>query len=148
MVHLDRVYWKPGWVEPSGKEWAESVGGLLRADSWILDGNYGGTMEMRMNRADTVFWLDLSPAVCVYRVIKRSLNLTGGRRPDIADGCDERLDANFVRYVWRFRKDTRPRIVERVQRFENQLDVVRFTSKHEPDEYLSRLKSESDAKNV
>ena len=75
LLHLDRHYWKPGWVESEVDEWKAKVEELIAGDEWIIDGNYGGTMEMRMRRADTVIWLDLPRYLCTYRVPETDFSL-------------------------------------------------------------------------
>mgnify|MGYP002149391403 FL=1 len=54
VVHLDRLHWKPGWVEPSKAEWAETVNELISREAWVMDGNYSGTLEQRLAACDTV----------------------------------------------------------------------------------------------
>ena len=55
---IDLHFWKPGWVEPSEEEWRERQRGLLAGDEWIADGNYDATLDYRLERADTVVFLD------------------------------------------------------------------------------------------
>jgi adenylate kinase family enzyme len=57
--HLDKFYWRSGWTEPAKDEWLKIVNELTRGDSWIIDGNYGGTIEARLERCDTVVFLDM-----------------------------------------------------------------------------------------
>lgn len=52
LIHLDRQYWKSGWIETEPEEWGEKVAGLVAKPNWIIDGNYGGTMDIRIKRAD------------------------------------------------------------------------------------------------
>ena len=70
MIHLDAVHWRAGWERPPQEEWRRRHGELLQADSWILDGNYGGTMEERIAASDTVILLARSRATCLYRVLQ------------------------------------------------------------------------------
>jgi adenylate kinase family enzyme len=65
LVHLDALYWRAGWVEPEREAWARTVEGLLGEARWILDGNYGGTMERRMEACDTVVFLDPPRTLCL-----------------------------------------------------------------------------------
>ena len=71
VLHLDKLYWQPNWTEPSKIEWQKTVEEMLIQDAWIMDGNFGGTMEMRIEASDTVILLDLPRTVCLYRVLKR-----------------------------------------------------------------------------
>lgn len=51
LIHLDVYFWKPGWVEPSEKEWRETQRSLLAGDRWIVDGNYPATLDLRLERS-------------------------------------------------------------------------------------------------
>jgi len=112
VIHLDTRYWQPGWVEPSKEEWKKTIEMLIARETWIMDGNYSGTLDLRIVACDTLIFLDISPWVCVWRVIKRLMRHRNTRRPDMAEGCHERFDLSFVLWVWNYRKRSRPRIVK------------------------------------
>ena len=65
LIHLDALYWKPGWVETPAAPWRETVAGLLQRDTWVMDGNYGGTLDLRLAACDTAIFLDLPPRICL-----------------------------------------------------------------------------------
>lgn len=100
LIHLDQQYWSSGWVEPAKAEWRDRVARLASAERWIMDGNYGGSLATRLNRADTVVWLDLPWWKCVARLVRRSLRNRGRGRSDMAEGCVERLDAEYLAFLW------------------------------------------------
>jgi adenylate kinase family enzyme len=88
VIHLDVHFWKPGWVEPSDDEWRETQRSLLTGDEWIVDGNYPATLDLRLERADTVVVLDTPWWVCAGRALGRGIR----KRPvgfQLPDGCDE-----------------------------------------------------------
>ena len=89
---------------------------LAGAETWILEGNYGGTMEIRLARADTIVFLDFPRWRCIGRVLRRVWRFRGRSRPDLAPGCPERLDAEFLLWLWRFPRRSRPRVVELIGR--------------------------------
>src|SRR5690349_3028678 len=60
VLHLDALYWQAGWVETPKPEWKQRVTELLAGDAWIMDGNYSGTLDIRMQACDTVIFLDLA----------------------------------------------------------------------------------------
>jgi adenylate kinase family enzyme len=82
LIHLDALFWKPGWVETPPDEWRRIVEELIRRDAWIMDGNYGGTLELRLGACDTVLFLDFHPVVCLWRVLKRRVQFQNKSRPD------------------------------------------------------------------
>jgi len=106
VVHLDHLYWKPGWVETPREEWRVVQHEGLTADRWIVDGNYSGTFEVRFPRVDTIIVLAPSRRRCLARVLKRTLTNHG--RSVQAEGCPERIDLKFFKWVWQYQKNSRP----------------------------------------
>jgi adenylate kinase family enzyme len=117
VIHLDQGYWKPNWVKTPKDEWSKIVEGLLDRESWIMDGNFGGTREMRVRACDTVVFLDIPRRICLYRILKRAVLYRGRTRPDMAEGCKERFDWEFVEWVWNYTNRARPRILAQLETF-------------------------------
>lgn len=99
VYHLDQYYWKANWREAKKSEWEPIVEDLAKKESWIIDGNYKSTMDIRIQEADTIIYLDRSTPVCLWRVIKRIFKYHGKVRPDMPAGCRERFDWDFLHYV-------------------------------------------------
>ncbi|CAA9542630.1 MAG: DNA topology modulation protein [uncultured Thermomicrobiales bacterium] len=113
LIHLDLAFWKPGWVAPSEDEWREKQRGLLSADAWIADGNYHETLDLRVERADTVVYLDTPWWTCARRAFVRGIRRpTGSVMPE---GCDDSTwqrvsdEWGIVWKVWRRRRSDRER---------------------------------------
>ena len=109
VVHLDKLFWKPGWVETSREEFDALLAQELAKDRWIMDGNFNRTMPERIARCDTVIYLDFSRFACLLGVLKRVLTTYGTVRPDMGEGCPERIDFEFLKWVWNYNKDKRER---------------------------------------
>lgn len=109
VVHLDSIFWLPGWVEMEKDAFDERVRQELRKDKWIIDGNYNRTMPERLQYCDTVIYLDFSRWACMYGIFKRLLTNIGKTRPDMGAGCKEKVDWEFVKWVWNFNKNKRER---------------------------------------
>lgn len=110
--HLDSFYWRSGWTKPSNEEWIKTVNDLISGESWIIDGNFGGTLPLRVERCDTVIFLDMPRLLCLWRVTKRRITYRKRSRPDMAEGCNEKLDLEFISWVWNYSNRSRPRIVK------------------------------------
>ena len=80
VIHLDKEYWHPGWVGTPKPEWREKVIGFLSGDRWIIDGDYSGTLDLRTEACDLIFYFDLPRLTCLRGVLERF----GKPRPDIA----------------------------------------------------------------
>ena len=137
LVHLDAEYWSAGWVEMKRSNWVAHVDRLAAAPSWIIDGNYGGTLMQRIARADTAVWLDYPTALCLARVLRRWVLHRGKTRPDMAPGCPERLDPAFLMYVVRFRAEWRIRNRDALAGFAGQ--VHHFTRPADAQRWLATL---------
>ncbi len=109
VVHLDQLFWLPGWVERPRVEFDVLMRQELAKDKWIMDGNFNRTMPERIARCDTVIYLDFSRGACLLGVLKRILTTYGTVRPDMGAGCPERFDLDFLKWVWNFNKNKRER---------------------------------------
>ncbi|NNE98159.1 MAG: DNA topology modulation protein [Pyrinomonadaceae bacterium] len=138
VFHLDRYYHLPNWEQPSDEEWFETVQELVKNPEWIIDGNFGGTMEFRMQHCDTVIWLDFPRVVCTWRILKRMVTYWNRTRPDMAEGCNERFDWDFLKYVWNFPKDRNPALEARLQKFKEK-KVFHLRSNGAVEQFLSEL---------
>ncbi|WP_075619498.1 DNA topology modulation protein [Paenisporosarcina indica] len=108
VVHLDALFWKPGWNPTPRPEFMEKVKVELTKPEWIIDGNYDSSIELRAQYADLIIFLDFSNVLCLYRACKRAWKYRGVTRPDMGEGCPEKIDWEFVRWIWRYPKDARP----------------------------------------
>ena len=109
VVHLDKLFWHPGWVESTKEEIDGKIKAVLEEPKWIMDGNYNRTLPMRIGKCDTVIYLDFSRIACIAGVLKRVLTTYGTVRPDMGEGCPERFDWDFLKWVWNFNKTKRER---------------------------------------
>lgn len=137
VIHLDRLYWKPCWVPSAREEFAARQAKLAAAESWIMDGNYSGTMDVRFVRADTVIILALPRWRCLTGVARRWLAHHG--QPVQAAGCPERPTREFLRWIWRFQYDARPRLDAAIARHRDRLRVVELTSRRQVRDFLAAL---------
>lgn len=139
VVHLDALYWQPGWVERSVPEWEDIQRDAAARDAWIMDGNYSGTLNTRLAVCDTVIFLDLPRTLCLWRVIKRSFKYRGRTRPDMAAGCEERIDPEFLKWVWRYPQRSRPRVLDLLEKNADRLVIVHLRSTMEVKQYLAQF---------
>lgn len=118
VVHLDKLFWHPGWVESSKEEIDGKIMEAMAAPQWIMDGNYNRTLPKRLEYCDTVIYLDFSRLACLMGVVKRILTTYGTVRPDMGEGCPERIDWEFLQWVWNFNKTKRQRYYDMLNRLE------------------------------
>jgi adenylate kinase family enzyme len=142
LVHLDIHFWKPSWVEPTEEEWREKQRGPLSGDEWIVDGNYHATLDLRLERADTVVYLDTPWWVCAWRALVRGVRKRPARF-QLPDGCNEsafrrlRDEWWLVWRIWRVRRSDRAREFETMSRHGNNVALYVLRSKRAVREFLS-----------
>ena len=99
---------------------------------------------MRLAAADTVVFLDLPTHVCIWRIIDRALNPragTSGHRPDMAEGCAEKLDPPFIEWVYNYRERSRPKLLAMLAEVEDEKVIHTFTSSRAADRWVRELAS-------
>ena len=139
VVHLDALYWHPGWVETPKPKWREVVQDLLQQETWIMDGNYGSTLDIRLAIADTVIFLDFPRLLCLWRVFKRWWQYANETRPDMAAGCPEKLDWEFLYWVWTYPSRHRSTILEKLSQLAPEQRVLILRSPSAVQQFLQEL---------
>ena len=107
VVHLDALHWLPGWKERPREEFDALLMAELKKPRWIIDGNFGRTLPLRLTYCDAVIWLDYNRFTCLWGVVKRVISSHGRTRPDMGAGCPEHFDWEFMKFVWGFNKQNR-----------------------------------------
>jgi adenylate kinase family enzyme len=121
VFHMDQLNWRPGWVESSEDAIRASLATIIAADCWVIDGNYGGTLSERLERADFVVYLDFPISLCVFRLMRRIWTYRGRTRPDMTEGCPERFDIGFLFYLLRWNSGPRVRTEARLRGHEHKI---------------------------
>lgn len=138
LIHLDRLYWRAAWEPTPEPEWRAKVEELVRGESWILDGNYGGTLDLRVEACDTVYFLDLPRIVCLWRVLRRQIRFFGRERPEMPPGCRERFSLEFLAWIWTYPTRRRGRILRRLAELEGRKKIVILRGTPAVEEALAR----------
>ncbi|MFY0635782.1 MAG: hypothetical protein JXQ91_18375 [Vannielia sp.] len=144
VFHMDHIHYGPGWKqrEPEVKSWMSEE--VHRKPRWIFEGNHSRTYAQRMARADMLVWLDLPIGLRLFRVMRRQVQYLGKSRPDLPEGCVERLDRgalDFWLWIWRTRNTSRARIAEMVAHPPAHLAVVHLRSRREVRGWLERIRA-------
>ncbi|MDP1632839.1 MAG: hypothetical protein Q8L66_15590 [Caulobacter sp.] len=139
LVHLDALYWRPGWVASALKDFRVRVAAAVASDRWICDGGYGSTYDLRLPRADLIIWLDTPRWLCLLRVMLRWLTHLGRTRADMGPDCPEKVDAAFITYIWRWRRDNRPTLEAALARLAPATPLVTLRSDRAVTAFLDGL---------
>lgn len=139
IVHLDAIFWRPGWRQSDEASFRARLEAALGDGRWITDGNFSRVADLHFAGAQLIVWVDQSRVLCVCRALARAIRQRGRTRADMAEGCVERIDVAFLRYIWRWNIDTRPKIEAAIASHAPTTPVVRLRSDREIADWLKRL---------
>ncbi|WP_309601792.1 AAA family ATPase [Sphingomonas sp.] len=139
LFHIDQLNWKSGWVESTKDELREKLRAIAVTDRWLIDGNYGGTLDERLPRADTIVYLDFPIWLCLWRLGRRIATHRGRSRPDMPDGCPERFDVSFFVYLLTWNLGPRPRTEAKLKGHEHK--IIRLPNPKALAAWLKRVES-------
>ena len=143
MHHLDRLFWQPGWQPADRADFEAAQDEILQRSAWIIEGTYVSTLPARLALADTVIWLDYPRWICLWRVLTRWRTYAGRPRPDMTEGCPERMELEFLRYIWSFQRVIRPRMAEALKSAAGTIALHIHRSPAETARFLARLPQDS-----
>jgi adenylate kinase family enzyme len=146
VIHIDTIYWQPRWVMRPLDEIARLTKEAADGDCWVFEGNHSHTMPYRASRADMLIFLDISTGRRLVRVVRRILKYHGRTRPDMGDGCPERFDWDFIKWVVDYRKNGRIRALKFVEQAPNHLIKRVLRSPREVDAFLGGIRHETKQK--
>jgi adenylate kinase family enzyme len=146
VVHLDAIYWNPGWVPSEIRQFRERVAEVAARDTWVIDGNYTTHLDLRLPRAEAVIWLDLPRYVYFPRSVWRSIRNYGRERDDVGPGCPERFELSFFRdWVWTYPARSRVRHAELLANLPAGVHGIILTSPAEVTKFTSNLPRSLDS---
>ena len=100
---------------------------------WIIDGNYGRTLETRLQSCDTVFLLDLPVAECLAAAESRI-----GRPREDMPWVETEFDEEFRQWILDFPRKELPAVYELLDRYRNEKEIYRFRSRDDIGNYLEK----------
>lgn len=138
VVHLDQLWWTGEWENVTREEFDRKLEKVLAGEQWIIDGNFSRTMPQRLQRCDTIIYLDYSRWQCLAGMTQRVLCNYGKHRPDMGGHCPERFDPEFIRFIWNFNKNNRNMIYTWIAQAKHAKTVV-LKNRKEARDFLSAM---------
>jgi adenylate kinase family enzyme len=139
LIHLDSTYWRPNWTATSADEWDQVLLELLERENWVMDGNYPDSLNLRLSYADTVVFLDYPRWLCLWRCTKRFLRHRGSNRPELAPGCYEKIDWDFLQWIWNYPRDVKPRVWATLDRYAGEKRIIKLRGDRQVERFLAEL---------
>ena len=138
VIHLDRMFWNPGWVATPRDEMNNMVLETATRESWIIDGNYLSTLDYRIERADSIIFIDFNRYLCTYRVVMRRIKNHKKARYDVGEGCPEQIDWPFLKWIWSYPNHSRKPILEKLADCDK--NVYHLKTRKEVNQFIDNAK--------
>ncbi|WP_039844823.1 AAA family ATPase [Rhizobium gallicum] len=141
-ISMDReFFWLPGWVARARPQQRALIAERIKRDRWIMDGTNTSSFDLRLPRADIVLWVRMPRLICVWGAVSRWLKWIGRTRPEMTPGCPEKVDLEFLRYIWNFEKKHSPMVLAAMAAHGPDVPVLQLKSRHQMRELLDLLGS-------
>ncbi|RLL48347.1 DNA topology modulation protein [Oceanobacillus piezotolerans] len=139
VYHLDALFWKPHWVGVPKDEQIKIQKNLVKKEEWIIDGNYGSTMDIRLHAADTVIFLDIHRTICLFCVLTRIFQYRNKTRPDMGKGCKEKFNLGFIKWIWKYPKTKKPEILMSLAHLSKDKQIIILKTPKEVQQFLEKV---------
>jgi adenylate kinase family enzyme len=136
VLHRDPYFWHPGWVETPRDSWRQRQRDPLAGERWIADGNYRGTFDERFVRADTVVIVARNRLACLTSALWRTTRNHG--KAIQAEGCPERFQLEFYRWMWNYRRDSRPRLDAALAKHPH-VEIIELTNRRRMRQFVAKV---------
>ncbi len=140
LCHLDMLYWNADRTTVEKELFRSRLGEVLAGESWIIDGNFSSTMELRMAAADTVILLDYPTSLCLAGVRERR-----GKKRDDLPWIEETEDPEFMEFIRDFREKHLPAILALIEKYRSGREILIFRARGEADAFLRKYSAEKTA---
>ena len=139
-VSMDReIFWLPGWQERPRDEALARLASVLAEENWIIDGTSPGTLHMRLPRTDLVIWMRPPRWVSLRGAFGRWRRYWGRTRPDMADNCPEKIDLEFLHYIWTFERLATPKILRELAAHSQGVPLLTLRSREDANRLVASL---------
>jgi adenylate kinase family enzyme len=128
VIHLDSLYWKPGWIEPNKAERTQTIRRVIAE---------------RIEACDTIVFLDLSRLICLWRVLRRLAAHRGKARPEMPDGCPERLNIGFLWWIWTYPARTRRKVLALLEKYRSTKNVIYLRTRQDVERFVGSQRATS-----
>jgi adenylate kinase family enzyme len=141
-ISIDRdIRWLPGWQQRSREEERQRFVERIAEDRWVMDGTSPSSFDIRVPRSDVIVWVRMPRLLCVWGVVTRWLKFFGRTRPEMAPGCIEKVDLEFLEFIWTFERKYTPHIVAEIATHGPNVPVFQLKSRREMRQLLDLLGS-------
>ncbi len=141
LIHMDFFYFEPNWIMRDNDMIMQDVLSAIKHDGWVFDGNHSSTQDARAEKSQMIIWVDIPRWRCLLNVVMRTWKYRGRARPDMADGCNERLTWDFIKFIWGFKHRGNVKIAKLIEDHQMAKFTFRLKSYAEVNALVARFEN-------
>ena len=141
VVHIDPMYYTAGWVSREAEETRQMIFDAIAEERWVFEGNQTSTFPERLARVDVLIFLDLPAYLRLWRAVTRMIKYQGKSRPDMAEGCPERFDWWFLKWVVSYGKVRRLAALDAMHSAPDHVKCYHLKSRREVRQFLADMEA-------
>ena len=147
IIHLDYYFRVASRKNMDVNYVREKMLELVKPETWIIEGNYLKSLDIRLKRADYIIFLDLPTKKCLKQAYQRFIQTKGKQRFDAPKGMiDYRFDNAFKKYILDFKRIYQPRLFfEAILKSQKPYTIIK--NRQDIKKLLTKIKEENDVKN-
>jgi adenylate kinase family enzyme len=131
VYHLDKYFWRPGWIKTDLQERLNILKELHQERSWIIEGSFSNVAKFRVENGDINIHLSISRITCLSRVIIRYLSSIGKKKWEIAPGCLDKLSIKYLCSIWSYPSNEGKELLDQLKKentviLSNEKEVLKF----------------------
>ena len=143
LFHLDMIFWNADKTTVEKPVFLDRLLKIIQNDKWIIDGNYGSTIELRMQACDTVIFLDYPLDICLNGVKERK----GKERSDMPWIETNEDDTEFIEFIKNYNSQSRPKVMELLDRYSHK-DIFIFSTRVQAEDFLTKIQNYNFSKSL
>ena len=134
LYYLDMLWHKSDRTTVDRTIFDQKLKEIVVKDKWIIDGNYGRTLEMRIQACETIFLLDSPVEECLAGAESR----IGKQRVDMP-WIETEFDEEFRQWIVDFPKNELPIVYQLLDRYKSEKDIYIFHARADIDDYILKM---------
>lgn len=140
VYYLNKIRWKNQNEHISEEEFIKIQKEIIeKEDSFIFDGNYKSTMDLRFAASDTIIFLDFPTSTNLRQSVKKSLTEDNADNEDPDLDHTGKINLKYINRLINFEKEDRQEIIDKLNELKLEKRIIIIDSRSKKDLFLQSI---------
>ncbi|MDO4662793.1 MAG: DNA topology modulation protein [Tissierellia bacterium] len=145
VYHLNKIWRKNEDEHISQEEFEKIQKDIIdNNDSFIFDGNYNNTLDLRLDASDTIIFLDFPTGANISRSVKKNLTEKNSDNKDPSLDRTDKINVKYIRWLANYNKEERPKILSKLDDLKLKKRIVIINTEAKRDLFLDSVDMDSN----